>query len=121
MASAVPFFLLVELLSPIIEIVGFFFTVAAFASGAINWVIFLLFFAVTLLLGSLMSILSILLEELTMKRYERIRDILTRVLYAFLENFGYRQLHLWWRFRGIVDHLRGIRKWGAMTRSATFE
>lgn len=117
---AMPFFLLVELLSPLIEIAGFLFTIIAFLIGAINWAFFLLFFAVTLLLGSLMSILSILLEELTMKRYERIRDVLILVLYAFIENFGYRQLHLWWRFRGIVDHLRGIKKWGDMTRSATF-
>lgn len=67
-----------------------------------------------------MSILAVLLEELTMKRYEKTRDILILVRYALLENFGYRQMHLWWRFRGLIDFVRGDRSWGAMARKKTF-
>jgi len=117
---AMPFFLLVELLSPVIEIAGLIMTTILYALGLINWSFFLLFFAVTMLLGSLMSILAILLEELTMKRYERTRDILILIGYAFIESFGYRQLHLWWRFRGLIDYLRGDKRWGVMTRTKTF-
>ncbi|MEX2601151.1 MAG: glycosyltransferase [Balneolaceae bacterium] len=117
---AMPFFLFVELLSPIIELSGYLFFTASLILGIINWPFFLLFFAVCVLLGVVMSMLAVLLEELTMKRYERVNDVLILTLYAFLENFGYRQIHSWWRLRGLIDFLRGDKQWGEMTRKKTF-
>jgi hypothetical protein len=37
---------------------------------------------------------------------------------AILENFGYRQLHAFWRLRGLIDALRRRPvSWGTMTRA----
>lgn len=36
--------------------------------------------------------------------------------YAFIENFGFRQIHSWWRLKGLFDFLRGNKEWGTMTR-----
>ncbi|MEX1212333.1 MAG: glycosyltransferase [Balneolaceae bacterium] len=118
---AMPWFALYELLSPVIEIVGLILTVVAWAMGWISWGYFALFMASTLLLGIILSTLAVLLEELTMQRYERTRDVLKLIAYAFVEQFGYRQLHLWWRFKGLIDFLRGDKSWGKMVRTASFE
>ncbi len=117
---AMPFFLFVELLSPVIELAGYVLFIVSWLLGVINFTFFLLFFTVALLLGVIMSVLSVLLEELTMKKYDRVRDVMVLVLYAFLENFGYRQMHVWWRFRGLIDFIRGKKEWGKMVRKKTF-
>lgn len=117
---AMPYFVLYELLSPVIEIVGLILTVVAWAMGWISWGYFALFLASTLLLGIMLSTLAVLLEELTMQRYERTRDVLKLIAYTFVEQFGYRQLHLWWRFTGLIDFLRGDKSWGKMVRTSSF-
>jgi hypothetical protein len=35
---------------------------------------------------------------------------------ALLENFGYRQLTAWWRFKGFVEYFTGKRAWGKMEK-----
>lgn len=116
---AMPFFFFVELISPVVEIVGYIFITISFLLGIINWTFFLLYFVVCVLIGVIVSILAVLLEELTMMRYDRISDVLKLVMYAFLENFGYRQIHAWWRFKGLVDFLRGNKQWGEMIRTGS--
>ncbi|MGM0505962.1 MAG: glycosyltransferase family 2 protein [Bacteroidota bacterium] len=117
---AMPYFALYELLSPVIEIVGLILTVVAWAMGWISWGYFALFMASTLLLGIILSTLAVLLEELTMQRYKRTRDVLKLIAYAFVEQIGYRQLHLWWRFKGLIDFLKGDKSWGKMVRTSSF-
>ena len=38
------------------------------------------------------------------------------LLWVLLENFGYRQLTVIWRLRGLVKYLGGGKGWGAMER-----
>jgi len=114
---AMPFFLIVELLSPVIEIAGYLIFIFSFLIGAINFNFFLLFLCSAILLGVIMSVLAILIEELTFRRYDKMRDVAILVCYAFIENFGYRQIHAWWRFRGLMGYLRGNIEWGEMKRS----
>jgi hypothetical protein len=49
-------------------------------------------------------------------RYEGMRDRLWLLLWALLENFGYRQLTMVWRLRGFYKFWRGRMEWGAMER-----
>jgi hypothetical protein len=44
------------------------------------------------------------------------REIGTLILYALIENFGYRQLSIWWRLKGVVDYLRGKKTWEKFDR-----
>ncbi|MFU8812661.1 MAG: glycosyltransferase family 2 protein [Balneolaceae bacterium] len=117
---AMPFFVFIELLSPVIELLGYLLLIVSLAIGAINYTFALLFLTAAVLLGMILSILAILLEELTFRRYDRVKDVAKLILYAFLENLGYRQIHAWWRFRGLIDFLKGNKSWGEMTRSGTF-
>jgi hypothetical protein len=41
---------------------------------------------------------------------------------AILENFGYRQLTMFWRLKGLLYWLFNAKaKWGTMTRSASWQ
>ena len=58
-----------------------------------------------------------MLEEVSYGKYPRLRDILRLAWYSVAENFGYRQLTVWWRLKGIWQHLtRRNLTWGTMTR-----
>ncbi|MEX1010997.1 MAG: glycosyltransferase [Balneolaceae bacterium] len=116
---AMPFFLFVELLSPIIELFGYIIFTVSLLLGAINFTFFMLYFIACVFLGVIMSVIAVLLEEMTMRRYDRMKDVLVLVIHAFLENFGYRQLHAWWRFKGLIDYMKGRKEWGDMARSGT--
>ena len=113
---AVPFFFIFELLSPIIELLGWLVLILAILFGAVNLHFALIFLSAAVLLGMVLSISSILCEEFTYRRYPRMKDIFLMSLYAFFENFGFRQVHMWWRLMGIKDFLIGNKEWGAMTR-----
>ncbi len=38
------------------------------------------------------------------------------VVWALVESFGYRQLTVWWRLRGLGKFLLGRTDWGTMQR-----
>ena len=75
-----------------------------------------LFLTVAILIGAILSTGSVVLEELSLRRYPKITDLLKLIGAGFLENFGYRQLTLWWRVKGSWDYLRGETAWGSMQR-----
>lgn len=113
---AMPFFLFFELLGPVVELLGFLYFFIVLALGAINTTFVLLFFCAAILLGMILSVSAVLCEEFTFRRYPNIGDVALLAGYAFLENIGYRQIHTWWRFRGLVDFLKGNLEWGEMVR-----
>ncbi|MFW6375621.1 MAG: hypothetical protein ACOCZJ_00495 [Thermoplasmatota archaeon] len=51
-----------------------------------------------------------------MKRYENPVDRIKLMILAFLENFGYRQIHSWWRLKGLFQFIRKDTSWGKMDR-----
>jgi cellulose synthase/poly-beta-1,6-N-acetylglucosamine synthase-like glycosyltransferase len=113
---SLPYYLLFEALGPVIELSGYVVTAFAVGFGLVDWRYAKLLFLVSIVFGTLNSVAAVLLEEISFRRYPRMRDLVWLVLVAVLENFGYRQLTTWWRARGIVDFLRGKQAWGAMTR-----
>ena len=114
---AFPYFILVELLAPVIEVAGLIILGASLALGAVNGSFALLFFLAAYGFGMLLSLLTLVLDELSFQPYERIRDRLVLVPWAVLESFGYRQLTAYWRLRGLVKYMRGSSDWGVMTRA----
>jgi cellulose synthase/poly-beta-1,6-N-acetylglucosamine synthase-like glycosyltransferase len=113
-----PFFLLFELLGPLVEVSGYAVFIVSFFMGWINVPFAILFITLALLYGVLLSVTSLLLEEFTLKRYKKPGDRLKLLGMAFLENFGYRQLHALWRLKGLFDFLRKSGSWGEMTRES---
>jgi cellulose synthase/poly-beta-1,6-N-acetylglucosamine synthase-like glycosyltransferase len=114
--AAMPYFFLVELLGPVIELAGYVVMVLMLALGILDLQMAVLFFVVALLYGVMFSVGSVLLEEISFQRYPNPKDIAVLLSFGVLENFGYRQLTVWWRIRGFLDYIRGRHVWEAMPR-----
>lgn len=118
---AMPFFLFGELMSPVIELSGYVIVLLSWWFGVINAAFALLFFTVAVVLGMILSLSAVLLEELTTRRYDKVSDVVKLAFYALFENVGYRQIHAWWRLKGVVDYFRGNKEWGRMERQGIGE
>jgi cellulose synthase/poly-beta-1,6-N-acetylglucosamine synthase-like glycosyltransferase len=113
----VPFFVIGESLAPLIEVVGYVVTVLGLLFGFLNFNYALLFLLVAWTYGMILSISGIVLEEISFRRYRRWSDLIRLLWYAMQENFGYRQLTVWYRLRAFWSALRRHRAWGRMTRT----
>ena len=115
---AIPFYLVFELLGPIIEVAGYIFIIVCAVMGWLAWPEAFIFLALAVALGVLLSTSAIMLEELSFHMYPRTKDLLRLYFIAIVENFGFRQLTAIWRFQGLVRWLRGgEHKWEAIKRS----
>jgi cellulose synthase/poly-beta-1,6-N-acetylglucosamine synthase-like glycosyltransferase len=111
-----PAFVLFEWLAPIVEAVGLVLVLVGVLLGELSTLFAVLFFSLACGLGILLSMLALMLEELSFRRYGRARDRALLVVWAVLENLGYRQLTVVWRIRGIISFIRGKKSWGKMNR-----
>lgn len=109
---ALPYQLIVELLGPVIEVAGYFVVTASFILGIVDREFFLLFLLMAVLINTFFSVAAVLLEEMSYRRYPKLRDTFTLLLYAVLENFGYRQLLSFWRTQAVIKFFfTRDRKW----------
>ena len=74
------------------------------------------FLMLAFVLGTVLSIAAVALEELSFHRYPKTRDLATLIWLGVVENFGYRQLTIVWRMGGTLSALRGKHGWGRMDR-----
>jgi hypothetical protein len=120
--ATLPFLLFAEGLGPIIEILGYVGLLAYFCLGIISVQAFAAFGLLALGSGISLSISAFLLEESALPVYHKPRDLAELLAAALLENFGYRQLTLWWRIQGVYALLRGKQGgWGQMVRKSFTE
>ena len=113
---ALPYLWLFEFFAPIVELGGIVTIVAAAWFGVLSREFFVQFLLFGYAFATVISIGSVLQEELTYKRYNDWRDVARLVSYCFLEHFPYRQLHMIWRLQGIWQHLRGDVAWKPLKR-----
>lgn len=109
---ALPYQFLVELLGPVIEVAGYFIVAISFALGIVDRQFFMLFLFMAILIGVFFSIAAVLLEEISYRRYPKLRDTFILLFYGVVENFGYRQLLAIWRTQAVLKFiLSRDRKW----------
>ena len=113
---ALPYLWLFELAAPVIEVTGFATVLLAAVFGALSWTFFLQFVLFGYGFATMISIGSVLQEELTYKRYNDWQDVARLVSYCFLEHFPYRQLHMIWRLQGLWQYFRGDMAWRPLKR-----
>ena len=111
-----PYFVLVELLGPVIEALGVLGLAVGLSLGLVDLQFAILFLLVVYGWGLLFSIGALLLDELTTRRYEGLADRVLLVCWALIEPLGYRQLTVVWQLRGMVRAARGRSDWGDMSR-----
>jgi cellulose synthase/poly-beta-1,6-N-acetylglucosamine synthase-like glycosyltransferase len=108
--------LIVDVLGPPAEVMGYILIPLLWAIGFLSINYLLAFLALTFVFGVVVSVGSLILEEVGLKRFPRATDLAILALAAIFENFGYRQLANLWRLRGYWQYLRGQEGWGTMTR-----
>jgi cellulose synthase/poly-beta-1,6-N-acetylglucosamine synthase-like glycosyltransferase len=114
--AAVPYFLLFEFLGPVVEVLGLPAVVVWWLLGDLSPVFVVAFLVVAGLLGVVLSLAALTLEEHSFRRHRDGRDIARLVCFSVLENVGYRQIVSFWRFLAFFDLLRGRAEWGEMRR-----
>jgi hypothetical protein len=113
---SLPGFFVFEMLSPVIELSGYILLLALWSFGLLDSSLAGTFFVLAIVYMVLVSALAVLLEDIAFRRYPSSRDLGLLLVAAVLENFGYRQLTVWWRVRAFWEYLRGDLTWGAMER-----
>jgi hypothetical protein len=68
----------------------------------LNHSLFLLFLAAGLVYGLCLSLATLLLEELSFRRYREPRDLLLLAVAAAVESVVLRQQHSWWRLVALL-------------------
>jgi cellulose synthase/poly-beta-1,6-N-acetylglucosamine synthase-like glycosyltransferase len=113
---AFPYFLIFELFGPAIELVGYASVAASAALGTLSLAFLGAFFAAAVLIGVLLSVSALTLEELSSRRYLRRRELARMFAAAAFENFGYRQLLNIWRTLALLDLARKRQAWGELRK-----
>jgi cellulose synthase/poly-beta-1,6-N-acetylglucosamine synthase-like glycosyltransferase len=113
---AMPFYALFEMAGPFIEVLGYVVFLSHIAFGQVDYPFAVTFFFVAVFYGTFVSLLAILLEELSAHRYPRLRDILILTVSGIAENLFYRQYLSIVRARAYLEYLRGKAEWGAMEK-----
>jgi cellulose synthase/poly-beta-1,6-N-acetylglucosamine synthase-like glycosyltransferase len=113
---AFPYQVAVELLGPVVEVLGIFCILASTLFGLFSTgpLLYLLLFGY--LAGTIISVAAVLLEELTYRRYNSVRELLRLLGYAFLDFFPYRQFLIACRIWGIVEYFMRPHAWGRQRR-----
>ena len=73
--------------------------------------IFFVFMFLAVVYGTLLSMGSVVMEEITLRRYPRLKDVMILMLFSVLENIGYRQIVTIFRAYGVLQSLRRRSKW----------
>jgi peptidoglycan-N-acetylglucosamine deacetylase len=110
-----PYFLFYEVLGPWFEMEGYIVLITSLVLGWINLSVFLVVFTATILLGILVSFFSLILAEYK-RNYFPLGDKFGLILYAFLENFGFRQFMNFLRIKGFFSMMANVAGWGQMER-----
>ena len=113
---ALPYLWLFELFAPIMEVIGIATIILAASLGVLSREFFLQFMIFGYAFATVISIGSVLQEEITYKRYNDWKDVVRLVSYCFFEHFPYRQLHMIWRLQGLWQYMRGDHEWKPLKR-----
>lgn len=123
-----PWFLLFELLAPVVEVFGLLYfavVMVLLGLGGLgvvpgDWVdlpVVLILLATSMAFSIMMSLVALLAEELSYRRYRGVPGLLVAAWAAIEENVGYRQLTAFWRLRGSIEAIRkSSHVWGDMKR-----
>ena len=112
-----PIFVFIELLGPVIELMGLVWFSLGLLFGFVNYPFAALFFFAAFLLSAIVSVLALAADKWSFSIFDNVNSMKLLVA-ASLESFGYRQLTMIYRIRGLFGLLAGREAWGEMTRKS---
>ncbi len=110
-----PYWLFFEWLAPILALAGFIYTGYLIYMNQMNWPFYLLLFAFVYCVALMLSVWSILYEEITFHKYRHKSDVIKLVLTAMLEPFFY-PFHTLFALKGNLDVIFNKKGWGKQNR-----
>lgn len=125
---ALPYYFLFEFIGAFVEFLGYITLPFLFFFDNWNYSYLFMFLVVSVVYGTLLSVSSVAISAWPEKTSEtdvsgrsliyfnNTKDITILAIYAFLENFGYRQMNVWWRVKALMHYLKGKKEWEKFER-----
>ena len=113
-----PYLWVFELAAPVVELTGLCTVALAACLGVLSTDFMIQFALYGYAFATLISIGSVVQEEISYRRYHRWTDVARLLLYCLVEHFPYRQINMYWRLRGMWQYLRGNVAWEKSERTA---
>ena len=110
-----PYFFIFEFLGPFLELIGYLMLALALIFGLLNLTIVLGIFTVSIVFGIVISLASLFMSEKEILMMNR-KETIILILYAILENFGYRQLLSLHRVSSSFNAIKESGSWGTQKR-----
>jgi cellulose synthase/poly-beta-1,6-N-acetylglucosamine synthase-like glycosyltransferase len=112
-----PFYLVTEVLAPVVELLALVSLPVAIALGVFEPVVFAVVLASIAFTNAALTACAILLDDLQSRTYRR-RDLVRLLLLAPLDLVLYRPFVVWARLKGSWRFLRGDKAWHKFERNA---
>ncbi|MGS0972352.1 MAG: glycosyltransferase family 2 protein [Candidatus Izemoplasmataceae bacterium] len=112
---ALPYFYIFEVMGPFFELIGYLALIISFAFGFLAPMIVLGIFGASIVMGMVLSLASLYIAE-TVNTYTSKKDVFIVLLFAFIENIGYRQIISMHRVYSFFTALFESGAWGEQKR-----
>lgn len=112
-----PLIVIEDVLGPPCELFGYLLIPLLYFMGIETGAVVLAFFSLTVLFGTALSMGTLALEEVQLRRTPRARDLAIIGLAAVVENLGYRQANLAFRIYGMWRFFRKDTRWASAGRA----
>ena len=111
-----PYLTLVETASPVVEFFGYFIVLISWLLHVINWYGAMWFLFLAFGFPLFLTSICVLVQSLSFQWYLSLLDNIKMVIATILEQFGYRQMVLYYRLLGVINSFRGKQTWKEVGR-----
>lgn len=110
------YYLIYEMLSCIIEVIGLIVIILSYNVGIINWDFFKTFMFMYIMYSIIISASAIVLERYVFKSLMNFKTSLILILFSIFEFLGYRQLCSLYRILGLISYKKRNFEWSKIQR-----
>ncbi|MGN6818507.1 MAG: glycosyltransferase family 2 protein [Sphingomonas sp.] len=114
---AFPLIVIEDVLGPPCELFGYLLIPLLYFMGIESGTVVVAFFSITVLFGTALSLGTLALEEVQLRRMPSARDLALIGLAAVIENLGYRQANLAFRIYGAWRFFKKDTRWASAGRA----
>lgn len=111
-----PFYVLAELISPLIELMGYVTLASDYFSGRLDWSYAWIFIVICWGFATNLALMSIIFEEMTYRRYGGVKHIFLMLYASLVENVGYRQWLMVCRLKAFKSAWKKGSRWTNLAR-----
>lgn len=115
-----PYVLIADIIGPIAEILGYFMLPLFFYFDILTFNSFVSYALLIFSFNVFVSSVAVFIDGVSLPGLNKKKYLLKLFMLSLIENFGYRQMCLWWKLKEIWRYLFGKNTWGKMDR-VTFD